>query len=125
MNIVELIIVSSLSVLLVISSALLLASRLGNRKRLAIIAQLFIDKTAMSEEIDRLNYIIDNNSSLNDGFTKFLSESREEAFSYISEVQQAVEYIKIAMELQDEVMISDAYKKLISFLPSESSDVVE
>ena len=88
-------------------------------------AQLIIDRTAMSEEINRLSYIVDNSSDLNDGFVKFLSESREEAFSYISEVQQALEYIKIAMELKDDVMISDAYNKLISFLPSDSADVVE
>lgn len=125
MSILDLIAISSLSILLVFSFALLLASKLKQRKALEVMAQLIIDRTAMSEEINRLSYIVDNSSDLNDGFVKFLSESREEAFSYISEVQQALEYIKIAMELKDDVMISDAYNKLISFLPSDSADVVE
>jgi hypothetical protein len=124
-SILDLIAISSLSILLVFSFALLLASKLKQRKALEVMAQLIIDRTAMSEEINRLSYIVDNSSDLNDGFVKFLSESREEAFSYISEVQQALEYIKIAMELKDDVMISDAYNKLISFLPSDSADVVE
>ena len=124
MSILDLIAISSLSVLLVFLSALLLASKLKQRKSLETMAQLLIDRSAMSEEIDRLNYIVENSSDLNDGFIKFLSESREEAFSYISEVQQALEYIKIAMELKDDIMISDAYNKLISFLPNENPDVV-
>jgi c-di-GMP-related signal transduction protein len=123
-SILDLIAISSLSVLLVFLSALLLASKLKQRKSLETMAQLLIDRSAMSEEIDRLNYIVENSSDLNDGFIKFLSESREEAFSYISEVQQALEYIKIAMELKDDIMISDAYNKLISFLPNENPDVV-
>ena len=124
MSILDLIVVSSLSVLLVLLSALLVASKLKERKSLETMAQLLIDRAAMSEEINRLNYIVENSSDLNDGFIKFLSESREEAFSYISEVQQALEYIKIAMELKDDIMISDAYNKLISFLPNENPDVV-
>ena len=124
MSILDLIVVSSLSVLLVLLSALLVASKLKQRESLETMAQLLIDRAAMSEEINRLNYIVENSSDLNDGFIKFLSESREEAFSYISEVQQALEYIKIAMELKDDIMISDAYNKLISFLPNENPDVV-
>ena len=124
MSILDLIVVSSLSVLLVLLSALLVASKLKQRKSLETMAQLLIDRAAMSEEINRLNYIVENSSDLNDGFIKFLSESREEAFSYISEVQQALEYIKIATELKDDIMISDAYNKLISFLPNENPDVV-
>jgi c-di-GMP-related signal transduction protein len=123
-SILDLIVVSSLSVLLVLLSALLVASKLKQRKSLETMAQLLIDRAAMSEEINRLNYIVENSSDLNDGFIKFLSESREEAFSYISEVQQALEYIKIATELKDDIMISDAYNKLISFLPNENPDVV-
>ena len=125
MSIIDLVVVSSLSVLLVFVSALLVVGRLRERKQMGIIGQLFMDKSAMSDELERLNYIINNSSDLNDGFIKFLSESREEAFSYISEVQQAVEYIKMATELQDKTMIDDAYNKLISFLPSDSPDVVE
>ena len=124
MSILDLIVVSSLSVLLVILSALLIASKLKHRGTMELTAQLLLNNSAMSDEIDRLNYIVDNTSDLHDGFIKFLSESREEAFSYISEVQEAIDYIKMAMELEDDIMISDAYNKLISFLPNENPDVV-
>jgi hypothetical protein len=100
------------------------ARSLRHRKIMETMTQLVLDRAAMSEEIDRLNYVVDNSSDLNEGFVKFLSESREEAFSYISEVQMAIESIKMAMELDDNTMINDAYNKLISFLPNENPDVV-
>lgn len=125
MSLVEVIIISILSISLVISLAMLLSSGIKNKKNLESIAQLFIDRSAMSEEIDRLNFIVNNSSDINDGFVKFLSESRDLAFEYISEVQLAIESLKISMELNDEAMIGESYKKLISFLPSENQDVVK
>jgi hypothetical protein len=124
MSLVEIIIISILSILLTVSLAMLLSSNIRNKKNLESIAQLFIDRSAMSEEIDRLNFIVNNSSDINDGFVKFLSESRDLAFEYISEVQVAIESLKITMELNDETMINESYKKLISFLPSENQDVV-
>ncbi len=120
MSLVEIIIISILSISLTISLAMLVSSNIRNKKSLESIAQLFIDRSAMSDEIERLNFIVNNSSDINDGFVKFLSESRELAFEYISEVQLAIESLKIAMELNDETMISESYKKLISFLPSEN-----
>lgn len=125
MSLVEVIIISILSISLVISLAMLLSSGIKNKKNLESIAQLFIDRSAMSEEIDRLNFIVNNSSDINDGFVKFLSESRDLAFEYISEVQLAIESLKTSMELNDEAMIGESYKKLISFLPSENQDVVK
>jgi hypothetical protein len=124
MSLVEIIIISILSISLTISLAMLVSSNIRNKKSLESIAQLFIDRSAMSDEIERLNFIVNNSSDINDGFVKFLSESRDLAFEYISEVQLAIESLKIAMELNDETMISESYKKLISFLPSENQDVV-
>ncbi len=124
MSLVEIIIISILSISLTVSLAMLLSFNIRNKKNLESIAQLFIDRSEMSEEIDRLNFIVNNSSDINDGFVKFLSESRDLAFEYISEVQLAIESLKIAMELNDENMISESYKKLISFLPSENQDVV-
>ncbi len=88
-------------------------------------AQALIDRSAMLEEIERLNFIVNNSSDLNDGFIGFLSQSREEAFAYISDVQLAIESLKMSMELEDSAMIDSSYNKLISFLPSDSADVVE
>lgn len=122
---IELIIIATLSVLSMILFALAIASKLRHKKSLELMAQVFIDRSVMSEEIERLNFIIDNSSDLHDGFINFLSQSREEAFSYISEVQLSIESLQMAMELGDETMINQAYTKLISFLPSENQDVVD
>lgn len=94
-------------------------------KSYQVSTQLLVDRVALQEEVDRLSFINSNSTDLENGFVKFLSQSREEAFSYIEEVQDAIVSIKIAMDLDDEALINDAYKKLISFLPSDSPDVVE
>jgi hypothetical protein len=47
-----------------------------------------------------------------DGFIKFLSQSRESAFGYIEEVQEAIE--KYSVDQTEE-----NYQKLISFLPKK------
>lgn len=124
MSVIDFIVITVLSILLVISSAVAVANRVRRQKTLSLVAQLLIDKAAMSEEIDRLTFTVDNSSDLNDGFVKFLSESREEAFSYITDVQEAIALIKDAMDLGDEPQINEAYARLISFLPNENPDVV-
>jgi hypothetical protein len=99
--------------------------RLRLNKSVQVSTQLFIDRVALQEEIDRLSFINSNSTDLENGFVKFLSESRDQAFSYIEEVQNSIVAIKVAMDLNDEALIEEAYIKLISFLPSDSTDVVE
>ena len=125
MNIVEIIIISSLSFFVFVFASLAVAARMQYNRALQLIAQLLIDKSSMSEEIDRLSFALNNAPELQDSFTKFLSESREEAFGYISEVQEAIQGLTVALELADEAHINEAYTKLISFLPSENQDVVD
>jgi biopolymer transport protein ExbB/TolQ len=122
--VIELIIIATLSVLSILLLALNAVSKIRHKKSLELVAQALIDRSAMLEEIERLNFIVDNSSDLNDGFIGFLSQSREEAFAYISEVQSVIESLKMAMELEDSIMIDTSYKKLISFLPSDDQDVV-
>lgn len=124
MSILDLIVVSILGVMLMVSTAAAAAVSLKYKRSLAVIAQLLVDKTALLDELSNANFITENSSDLNEGFIKFLSESRDMAFEYISDVQESIESLKIAMDLQDETMINESYKKLISFLPSESQDVV-
>ena len=47
-----------------------------------------------------------------DGFIKFLSQSRESAFDYIEEVQEAITKYSIEQTPEN-------YERLISFLPSK------
>ena len=124
MSIVEIIIISSLSFIVLIFASLAVAARMQYNRAIQMISQLLIDRSAMTEEIDRLNFVSENAPELQDGFTKFLSESREEAFGYISDVQEAIHELKVALDLADETYINGAYNKLISFLPNENPDVV-
>lgn len=64
-----------------------------------------------------------------DGFLKFVSESRDWAFTYIEDVQAAIEeYRRIAdvvplskdMTVEQAELLSSAYDKLMSFLPDEN-----
>lgn len=53
------------------------------------------------------------------GFLKFVSDSRDKAFEYIEDVQQALLAYDIALNTDDAKIINEAYKKLISFLPKD------
>lgn len=64
-----------------------------------------------------------------EGFIKFVSESRDWAFTYIEDVQDAIEeYRKIAdviplskdMSVQQAEQLSATYDRLISFLPEDN-----
>jgi hypothetical protein len=76
------------------------------------------------EEIDRLSFLVNNSNDPNEGFVKFLSESRDMAFEYIPEVQSAIEQLKVSMDLGDEESINRSYLKLLDFLPTENQDMV-
>ena len=121
-NLVALAVVSFVSIVLA-GISVRLSLRLN--KSVQVSTQLFIDRVALQEEVDRLSFINSNSTDLENGFVKFLSESRDQAFSYIEEVQNSIVAIKVAMDLNDEALIEEAYIKLISFLPSDSTDVVE
>jgi hypothetical protein len=121
MNLVELIIVAILSSSVIVLSAVLLVQHIRHNKLIQASVQLVIDKAALSDEVDRLSFIINNFDDLNNGFVKFLSESRESAFQYISDVQSVIGQLKTAMSLNDEESISKSYKELISFLPEDNT----
>lgn len=59
--------------------------------------------------------------SESEGFIKFLSDSREWAFDYIENVQEAIQDLKTAMDADDNEGIGEAYQKLVAYLPSEES----
>jgi hypothetical protein len=87
------------------------------------IVQAAIDKMAMSDHMGKL---FDENELLkmqgSDGFVKFLSESRDWAFSYIEEVQQAVKVLSAAMVSESEQEITSAYANLLKYLPEEEKN---
>jgi SPX domain protein involved in polyphosphate accumulation len=56
-------------------------------------------------------------------FIKFLSDSREDAFGFITNVQETILELKTATEAKDSELESSAYNKLISFLPNDNDMV--
>lgn len=100
---------------------------------IATIRNLKLRKEVDAISYERLNYVLrlaeleeakdSENIENTQGFLKFVSESREYAFEYIEDVQQALRAYDIALHTDDAKIINDAYKKLISFLPED--DMVE
>lgn len=78
--------------------------------------KLKLDKTQLQEEI-----LVDKVTDM-EGFVKFLSESRDSAFEYIEQVQEAIVKLKEAMDKDDENKITTAYENLIAFLPDETKN---
>lgn len=121
LNLVALAIVSFISIVLL---GLFIRARLQLSKSIEITTQLWFDRTALQEEIEKLAFLNSNSADVENGFIKFLSESREQAFLYIEDVQVAIQELDGAMQLGDEEQIAQAYTNLISFLPQENQDVV-
>jgi len=112
-------------------------TRLQNNKLKANLAQETIDRAIVMQEMQKLMAEIDTkNSNQNDGFLKFVSDSREAAFKYIEEVQAAinefdskvgpaVKYYKETGKMLDrrpsELVreLSEAYDKLMASMPKE------
>lgn len=85
-----------------------------------VIAQLILDKDAIAQKLDE--QMIMNSKEVNDGFIKFLSESREAAFNYIEDIQKSVyEYMK-AIESNDNDKILTARMELFAHLPDNMED---
>lgn len=118
---IETIIIGALSSLTLAMTALAIVFRIKYDRTIAKMVQLIIDKEALAGEIDRLSFIVDNSTDLENGFIKFLSESRELAHSYIENVQNSIQELKDAMDSNDEAKISLAYQKITSFLPDPQS----
>lgn len=83
-------------------------------------AQLRVD---MNVYFEKLIEMMDDQDSQaieeTQGFLKFISDSRDKAFEYIEDVQQALLAYDIALSMDDAQVLNEAYKKLISFLPKD------
>jgi len=106
-----------LSSLFAITSTMLLISTAKREKQ---VRQLTLDKAILITEFAKV-LEKQNNQSIEEteGFLKFVSDSRDWAFTYIEDVQQAIQAYDVALSTDDAVVINIAYKKLISFLPDE------
>lgn len=97
---------------------LMLAFKLRKVTRTSVQSQ--IDNFILLSELDKMVQEKENKSvEQSDGFLKFVSESRDWAFDYIEDVQQALRAYDIALGLDDAAVLNEAYKKLISYLPDD------
>lgn len=111
--------------------------RLQNNNIRSELAQEIINREIAIHEMQKLMAELDKkNSNQNDGFLKFVSDSREAAFKYIEEVQKAisefdarvgpaVRYYKETGKMLDrrpsELVkeLTEAYDKLMQSMPKE------
>lgn len=122
---IELVVLAVLVFSLIIMSALLIRLTLRSKRLAASVVQLIIDKNAISEELDRLSFISSNSTDIENGFIKFLSETRDSAFEYIADVQATISELKAAMDSGKDEDIAVSYKKLIEFLPANDKGMID
>ncbi len=94
------------------------------RKMLGLVVQAYTDKILLQDQLKQQLEKEEFNDK-NTEFVRFLSDSREMAFTYIEDVQAAIADLRIAMDQDDEEQISNAYHKLLTFLPGETPDMVK
>lgn len=116
LDIVATIIATALIVVLVADN---IRFRIKHRDALMSIVQAEIDKMAILSKLDES--VKENEITKSDGFVRFLSESRDAAFSYIESAQ---EDLSIFIEKSDHIFknIADkdaqaAYEKIKELLP--------
>jgi hypothetical protein len=96
----------------------------------AKILQEQIDKVVLYDKLEELMGQNDISGQSNDGFLKFVSQSRDWAFGYIEEAQKAIEEFQlvatpILYNNSEESGIKDlivAYEKLLEMLPENSGE---
>lgn len=100
-----------------------------NKKIFARLIQAEVDKKALLGKIEKLMSSKETKSlEETEGFLKFLTQSRDWAFSYIEEVQEAIEEVRASWDpiVESDVpylnekeieSVKASYNKLISSLP--------
>lgn len=108
------------SIIIVFQAVVIFFFRNKWKKAIMHVAQLFLDNDALSKKLDMAN--LENSKEANEGFIKFLSDSREAAFEYIENVQQSVQNYLVAVESGDNDAIITARMELFSYLPEETEN---
>ncbi len=121
MDIIGLVAFSVFLILLVAISYAAIVFGVKSKKLASENAQLKIDKIVL---IDKLTELVNEKESKSieqtDGFVKFLSESRDWAFKYIEDVQQAIGAVKVSASYGK--VSEESLEKLLSFLPEQQGE---
>lgn len=88
------------------------------RNALMSVAQLIIDKEKLAYQLDKVQ--LENSKEVNEGFIKFLSDSRQAAFDYIEQVQSVIQNYLTAVENNNQEAAEAFRIELFSYLPESS-----
>ena len=111
------------NILLVIFVTLFILFRKRYHKMISNVAQLIIDKGIILAKLEQAE--LANSKEVNDGFIKFLSQSRDAAFKYIEDVQIAIQNYLSAVESNNQEAIQIARMELFSHLPEAAGSTEE
>ena len=102
---------------------ILLYSSTNKSKKFAMsLVQAEIDKNLLFDKIKEFDQRIESiKLERSDEFVKFLSESREAAFTYIEDVQVAISALKTSIDNNDEEETALAHKHLFELLPKQEN----
>lgn len=106
------------SIVLVIFLTMYFLIRKRYRNAIISMAQLIIDKDILMGRLEKAELAV--SKEVNDGFIKFLSQSRDAAFKYIEDVQVAIKNYLSAIESGDEDRVQVARMELFSHLPEST-----
>ena len=118
MRLIEIVLIASLLAINIFVIATALVLKIKNTKLISSVGQLIVDKKIISDELDRMSFVINNSSTIENDFIKFLSDSRDGAYEYIEDVQSAIFDLYTSMSEDNEDKIDMAYKNLLNFLPT-------
>ena len=118
--IIETIVGTLISVLIAFLIYRIHSLRKANKGLAISFIQANLDKDIMETKLrETVSAVANKNLEDKDGFIKFLSESREWAFSYIEEVQESIKELDAAINSKDSVKLDAAHSKLIGQMPKE------
>lgn len=106
-----------------------IATFFEKRKMTYVNAQLSADKLILEKKINELVLEKEKSAlSQNDGFVKFISQSREKAFEYIEDVQASLYELKLIrnaleseLKPEDLELLRNTIDNVLEHLPSEDS----
>lgn len=106
-------------ILLIASFGLNISYYAKNKKLQESAINIALEKYAISKKLQSV--LAENEAKRlekDDGFVKFLSQSRDQAFEYIENVQACIKTLEGSKRGTKE--FNDTYKKLLTFLPDKS-----
>lgn len=111
------IIIIILIVALVLNFSLSVFLAFKNKRLNVAISQLTVDKVVLMNNLEEANLV--NDEATNQEFIKFLSKSRDWAFGYIDDVQNAISKYNYETIYGNPESIGKARKELFDMLPDD------